>query len=198
MGQRFPRTFIHLASAVLLLAFALPAFAGDEPDSRWYVELDLNGYAGKAAHGTQEAYVEFAVRDSVTLWANPYHEAGYSSATLGLAKTVGHWTFAIGAGQNRANGARANIVSPWLGYETDTAEVFVSVERYDDGEPAAWQGYAQRRFGRHFFGLYGETGFGIGPALTFVVNGFLRLRLAVPAAERGDTRAMATVVVVYP
>lgn len=70
----------------------------------------------------------------------------------------------------------------------------LSVERYANGEPAFWQGYAQRRIGKHFLGVYGETDFGIGPAATFVFNDHLRLRVAVPVAERGDAKAMGTLI----
>lgn len=189
------RTLIGRASAALLLAVALPAFAGDEPESRLYAELAASAYAGSGRF-TQEAYLDFALGDSVSLWANPYHETGYSSATAGIAKTVGDWTFALGAGQNRYDGERAAILAPWLAYNSDAAELVLSVERYDNGDPAFWQGYVQHRVRRHFLGVYGETDFGIGPAVTFAFNDHLRLRVAVPVAERGDAWAMATMIVV--
>jgi len=171
------------------------ASADDHAEPRLYAELDLSAYAGDGRF-TQEAYLDFALGDGLSVWANPYREPGYSSATLGLAKTVGHWTFALGAGQSRSEGARVGILVPWLGYYTDRTELLLAVERYDNGEPAFWQGHAQRRVGRHFLGVYGETDFGIGPAATFVFNEHLRLRLAVPVAERGNAKAMATLILV--
>ena len=179
----------------LLLASPLPALAGDDTtDSALYTELDLNAYAGSGSF-TQEAYLELAVGDGgVLLWANPYRESGYTSAVIGIGKTVGNWTFALGAGQARSDGTRIAVRSAWLGYETDKTELMLTAERYDNAGPAYWQGYAQRRMGRHFYGLYGETGVGIGPQATFVLNDHLRLRLAIPVADRGDTRAMVSLV----
>jgi len=181
-------------AAPIGLLLALPALAA-EPEPLFYAQLDLNTYAGTGVF-TQEVYVEHGIGGGVSLWANPYHEPGYASATLGLAKTAGHWTFALGAGQSRSDGARAGILVPWLGYFTDKTELVLSVERYDNGQPAFWQGHAQHRVGRHFLGVYGETAFGIGPAATFVVNDRLRLRVAVPVAARGDAKAMATLILV--
>ena len=184
--------------ALLLVSplLALPAQAADAPESRFYAEFLANAYAGSDEYSSQEAYLDFALNDHISLWANPYREPGYASATLGLAWTTGRWTFALGAGRNRYQGERANILAPWLGYASDDLELALTVEHYDNGEPAFWQGFAQRRVGRHFIGAYGETDFGIGPAATFVVNDHVRVRLAVPVAGRGDAKAMATVIVV--
>lgn len=181
---------------ILLLALPLSAQAADEPaEPPFYAELALNAYAGNGRF-TQEAYLDLSLSDTVSVWANPYREPGYTSATVGLAKTVGHWTLALGAGQYRSEGVRVNIVAPWLSYNSDKHELLLSVERYGSGEPSFWQGYAQRRVGRHFIGVYGETDFGIGPAATFAFNDHLRLRLAVPVAERGDAKALVTAILV--
>ena len=180
---------------VLLLASPLPARAGDDAsDSPIYAELELNGYAG-AGRFTQEAYLEFALGDDgVVLWVNPYHEAGYSSTLVGVGKAFGPWTVALGAGQARFDGMRVATQTAWLEYAADKTELMVTVQRYGNGEPAFWQGYAQRRLGRYFLGVYGETEVGIGPAATLVVNDHLRLRLTVPVVQRGDTRAMLTLI----
>jgi len=180
-----------------LLCLPLPALAGDgpPPESPFYAQLQVYGYAGTGAYSAQEAYLEYAFGEGVTVWANPSHSPGYTSLTVGLAKSVGPWTFALGAGRNRSEGVGASVGSAWLEYASDDTEVLLNAERYSDGSPAYWQGYALRRINEHWqAGVYGETDFGTGPMASYAFNDHVRLRLAVPVADRRDAAVMVMLV----
>jgi hypothetical protein len=187
--------------ARILLAFALlisPALAVADDESPFYVEFLLSDYRGDNGYLSQEAYAEYAFGENgLALWGNGYHDEWGHTLTGGIAKSFDNGlTLALGAGRSRFDGEASTVLSTWLGYSSESWEVYLSAERTQGSDdPWYYQGAAQHYVGDHLAGVYGETGFGVGPAVTWTFSEFLALRVAIPIIDRGDTNVLATLIV---
>lgn len=194
---------MNIKSLFVLLLLLIPfSTLADEPsdtESPFYGQLLLHDYHGEGTFYAQEAYAQYDIKDGVAVWATGYRDQEFWSASAGLAKTWDNgWTVALGAGRARFDGTNHSVIAPWVGYEGELWEFTLSAEHYSRGGGTYYQGYLQRRFGeRNYLGLYGETGFGIGPAYTRELNDHVAFRLAMPIAERGDTSVLASLIFTF-
>lgn len=194
---------VFVKAVLFLLLFLLPFSAlANEPEtaeSPFYGQLLLHDYHGDGTFYAQEAYAQYDVgKNGVAVWVTGYRDQEFWSASAGLAKNWDNgWTVALGAGKARFDGENHTVIAPWIGYEGELWEFTLSAERYSGGI-TYYQGYLQRRFGeRNYLGLYGETGFGVGPSFTREFNEHVAFRIAVPVAERGDTSVLASLIFTF-
>lgn len=194
---------MNIKSLFVLLLLLIPfSTLADEPgdtESPFYGQLLLHDYHGEGTFYAQEAYAQYDVKDGVAVWVTGYRDQEFWSASAGLAKTWENgWTVALGVGKARFDGENHTVIAPWVGYGGELWEFTLSAEHYSHGGGTYYQGYLQRRFGeRNYFGLYGETGFGIGPSFTRAFNDHVAFRVAVPVAERGDTSVLASLIFTF-
>ena len=192
---------MNIKTVWLLLALLLPfsAFADETEESPFYGQVAIHDYHGNGSFLAQEGYFQVQNDNGVAVWVTGYRDDEFWSASTGLSKTYDSgWTVALGAGKARFDGESYNVIAPWVSYNSDTWEFMLSGEYYDGGGDPYYQGYLQRRIAeRHFIGVYGETGFGIGPAFTFGVNDRVAFRIAAPVTDRGDTSVLATLILTF-
>jgi len=193
---------MNIKAVLLFVSLCLlpsSAFADEPEESPFYGQMMVHDYQGDSSFYAQEGYFQIENDNGVAVWATGYRDSEFWSASAGLAKTWNNgWTVALGAGKSRFDSESHRVIAPWVGYESEEWEFLLSAEYYSHTGTPYYQGYLQRRIGdRHFIGVYGETGFGIGPAFTFGMNEHVSFRIALPVADQSDTKVLASLILTF-
>jgi hypothetical protein len=158
-------------------------------------ELQVTGYAhgenGDALLSTQ-FYAEkpLPMRD-VSAFMVVHHDREFRAIYAGLARKFGDFQFGLGFGNAWFDQLRQPAINPWLYYSDDTAETFLSAERYggEDWAPWFYRGHAiWRTADSIFIGTYGEKDLGVGPMIQWRNSNF-RIWAAVPVVSRPEAGA---------
>ena len=189
------------ATLLLVLLFLLPfsVLAQEVEESPFYGQVVVHDYHSDSSFIGEEFYFQAETKNGVAVWATGYRDSEFWSATTGIAKAWDNgWTIALGGGKASFDGDHQMVIAPWMSYNSDEWEFLLSAEYYRGGYDPYYQGYLQRRFGEHhFIGIYGETGLGIGPAFTFGLTERVAFRFAVPVADKGDTKVLASLIFTF-
>lgn len=174
-------------------------YASDNPDDSKgvYAEVLVATRAGrKSADGYTSGtlYVEIPLSESdVSLWGTAYYDPSFRGVYTGLAKKFDNLQVALGVGSAWYDGARYNVINPWIFYSSDEYESLFMAEHYihDTEKPWYYKGYLQRKVGADWLlGIYGEKDFGVGPMATWNVSKGVRLWGAIPLAYTPNEEKM--------
>lgn len=182
----------------------------EEKTDELYAQLlfmyHASGSEGKRSLFGQQLYLEKGIpgTDDFSVWGVVFHDQEFRSAYAGIAKKIGNWSVAFGAGSAWYDGVRHTAINPWAYYAVDGLEVFLTAEHYYSREETnSWyyKGYLTKRLSESFFaGIYGEKDVGIGPMIGWKLSEKVKFSIAVPVIHRpsaetdtGRTKAIASV-----
>jgi len=192
---------------ILVLAGALlapiPAFATGE-NGDLFIQLAEQVSAG---HGkplfAEELYVEKTLPGSgdISVFGAFHVDKNFRSAYAGVGKRFGDLQVAIGVGSARFDETSHLTVNPWIYYSKDGLEGYLSAEHYGNEkiEPWFFTGYVHKDVTEKVFvGVYGESGFGIGPMIgTSLFNEKLKVWATLSAMNRQEEGARVIFGILY-
>lgn len=189
--------YLKIILIAALSLFSSPLFAAEEPQAKVQGELSIHSYVSEDADLlAQEAYLEYSFSEHTAVWVSGYRTSGFSAAYVGIAHTWSTgWTAGIGAGPVRIEDVSGHAITLWALYASDEWEALLSAEHYSADNSSFYRGYVQKHAGKHSFGVYGESDFGIGPAATFAVNDRVRIRFATPVVDTHGTSILVTLLI---
>jgi len=187
-----------LVLVVVALVASVPAFAAEE-NSDLFIQAteQVNAGNGKPLFA-EELYVEKKMLpdsgDISVFGFGAFHiDGGFHSAYAGVGKKFGDLQVAIGVGSARFDETSHLTVNPWIYYSKDGLEGYLSAEHYGNEkiEPWFFTGYVHKDVTEKVFvGVYGESGFGVGPMIgTSLFNEKLKVWVTLSAMNRREEGA---------
>jgi hypothetical protein len=164
---------MRITSLVLFLLIGLsPARVWAEDESGLYVELEAMAYSHRVRSDSFESvrgYFELPLGDSDwSAYATVYSDGYFRSSYFGLTRYLGDFQVALATGPASYDGQIRTTYNSFVWYNTDEVEVLAEAEYYDgDSHPWFFRGYAYKKNEKFFYGVYGETYSGTGPAAGF-------------------------------
>lgn len=142
---------------------------------------------------SKELYLELALADGFSAFGAAYHDQEFESAYLGIAKQLGDFQVAIGAGGARYDDLSHFVLNPWLYYQANQYTGLLTVEHYSNERDDPWyyKGYIERKvFERYYIGAFGEKDIGVGPMLGMYLGSQVNVWASVPIIYRPSQGGM--------
>lgn len=141
------------------------------------------------------AYLEYEITNEISAFVVGYYDQEFRSATVGLARKVGHLQLGFGVGQATFDGIDHAVLNPWAYYADDDYKGYLHYELYRNGNSHSYfmKGYALKHFDMVLIGVHAETDFGVGPRVEVKLTDGFRLWGVVPVAlqpKEGTWNAM--------
>ncbi len=130
--------------------------------------------------------------DGWALWLSGSQDPAFRGSYIGFAKKFGNWQLGLGTGSVHYGEQNRSVQNPWVYYSSDEYEALAHAEHYGkEYEDNPWwhKAYIEKKVGDWGFGLYGESGMGTGPRVSYKITPNLKVWVTVPIWKQPETDA---------